>query len=350
MKTNRFGRRPGPGVLLTAVAILLAGTAVMGQDSFLLRDGRTVQGRLIGDDGRRIQVRLPVEGGGVAIQTIPYEDLAARTVYRLRLGRPEARTAEGQIGLAEFALTSGLFDAARRHFGRAALLEPAREDEAAAGLARVQAAAAAALLDSARRKAAGQDPLAAEKDLALLLKEFPDEPAAEDGRALYASLAPAREAAEKRALAEAVSRAEKARQEAVAPATKLHARGVEHVTKGLLATRNRGEAAQHFQEALRACEEARVLLDRVSRENGRAPEMSRLVSQLDGEIRSHILDTDLHLASLYLVRQTPREALAWANRALALDPGNRDALAMRARIESSIQSGSRVGWGKRISH
>ena len=334
--------------LASAVAIV-ANPIAPAQDVLLLKDGRSIQGRVIAEDPDSVTVSLALDGPGRAVQVIAYADLHPRTVYRLRLGRPEARTAKGQLDLAELALAQGLFEASRRHFARAGALDTACEDAATDGIARVRRSAAESLLGRARELAAANAPLDASKELGRLLQDYPDEAAAEEGRKLFSTLAPAREEAERKRVAEATARADEERREAVSPAAAAHARGVKHVTLGLLATKNHAVAVQHFKDALRACEQGLATLRKLAQERPADTALAGIVASMDTRITAHLVETDLHLASLYLVRQTPREALAWANRALALDPENREALAMRARIETAALGSGRFAYAKRLA-
>ena len=64
-------------------------------------------------------------------------------------------------------------------------------------------------------------------------------------------------------------------------------------------------------------------------------ELQNALKELDSNVTEQLVETYLHMASLYVVRTDYRNALASVNKAIALAPKNREAWAMRARIESA---------------
>ena len=71
------------GGFLALVLGLLVGV-LPAQTEVVLKSGKVVPGRIVHDDGSEVEVRIKTGGPGKAIATFKYEELAPKTIYRLR--------------------------------------------------------------------------------------------------------------------------------------------------------------------------------------------------------------------------------------------------------------------------
>ncbi len=329
-------------IVLVVVVLIGDLASVAAQEVFLTRDGRRIEGRLLKNEGDRIRVRLQTKEPGRAVITLRYSQLSPRTIYRLKLGATSRRDGEGQLALADFAMANGLYDAARRHLRLALKADPALEGRVDQALRRLMRLASEDLLEKARRRAREGRFKEAERLVAMLLREFPELPAAREGAALLQDLGPRLEAMRTKELAERLAREEEQRRKLVQPAEQAHARGRRLTRRGLQQSARQSTAIALFRSALKSCKKARTLLARTLSRHGQDATVKRLVQELDREIVAHINQTYVHMGSLYLTRGSYNDALASVNNALALNPKDKEARALRARIEIAA---SESGWG-----
>ena len=78
------------------VFALVAASWALGQAEVYLANGAVIQGRVTEDDGEKIKVALVAEGGTGATSVYRYDQLAPKTLYRLKFNKTERDDFKGQ--------------------------------------------------------------------------------------------------------------------------------------------------------------------------------------------------------------------------------------------------------------
>ncbi|MEZ5990064.1 MAG: hypothetical protein R3F30_13240 [Planctomycetota bacterium] len=120
----------------------------------------------------------------------------------------------------------------------------------------------------------------------------------------------------------------------------------EYNQDGLRESPGGSEAADEFERATKAYESIRRDLGRLRREHDNDFHYRITLDRLDSQAIEGMVQAELNLGSLSLIRGQMNDATGHVNKALVLDPGNDQALAMRSRIElAANQDGYGVyGW------
>ena len=308
------------------------GAIVPREEHLYLDNGRSFTAEVFADDGLSIRVRR----SNAEEQTIPYSDLAPRTVYRLKKARIGDSDAQGELELATFASDSGLYAHARRHYHKALELDPSLRPEVDAGLASLRQAASAKELEEARAAISDGKRAQARKHLTSILKEFPDEPAAATAATLLAEL----DDQAKNARTQSTQAEDEAVQKTLRPARASYEKAVGHNRTGLLAGSSQSKALRSYDRALSEGERSQRQIDKARKRNSQNEALIAAATSLETLVLDVILQANMNSASIYLTRRAFQNALGSANSALALDPKNEEVLALRARIEiAAAQSG-----------
>lgn len=336
---------------VSILALILAlGTAAASslpaQDEVVLKTGVVLKGKVVDDDGAKVTVRLSTDGGGSATAVYPYEDLGAPTLYRVRLARTPRDDARKQLDLAIWAFDQGLLDSARLSYLLAweadAKQGGAIKEDLQAALKR----AAPTAMKLARDDLAAGRVLKAEQRLARILQYLPECTEAEQARALLdETAAKAMEAREQERLAKVSPEArEKTAKQAVAPAKVHYDKAHGLVRQGLKDTEHQSQSIGSFRSALAEFDAARKQLAETLKSEGPQSEFAAHYETWDKMVVGDIVATRLHIASVYFVRGSYKNALEEVNAGLALDAGNAEALGMRGRIEVASSEGGRWRW------
>ena len=325
------------GVRLTLVSA--AGGKVhagLGQMQYLfLKSGGQVRGILIADDGASIELRTQSKG----TRTYTYDQLDPRSVYRLVKAKTPKDDGPGRLELANYARDHGFYAHARRHYKEAQKADSSLAPRIEEDLARLRRNASQDLLAEGREKLDRGDVSGAEKDLTALINEFPLEPAAEQAAALLTEVDARQQ--EEYARSGVKGRSEKITK-TLGPAHKDYEQMVERNRDGLLSSRSQSRAIKHFEAALKEGKRAMRKIEGVRTKNGGDPQYAAACDELQNLVVDQIVHTSINLASVYLTRESYQTALGAVNTAIAYDPDNAEARALRARVETAA---SDDGWG-----
>ena len=318
-----------PRSVLAAIALLLLAAPTVASESIKLKSGKVVRGTATAYDGEKQILHFKLESGEA--QSYALDQLDARSVYLVYTSVIPKENGKGQLQLANLARDAGLFEHAVRRYTYAEQADPALKPEVERERAKGRVMAADFCLKNARDAAAKGDTKEAEKWLGILLERLPNQPqAAEAASLLEASYTKTR--AKKEAAAEAEMSAEL--QKEIKKGKVSFQSMVEDTQKGLTA-KNDSQAERLWKGALKSGDTVLSELDRLEKEYGSDPRVQEGVAKYRRLTSEQLIELNLHLASKALTQSSQKEAKRYCNAALALDPKNGEALAMRARIEQA---------------
>ena len=334
------------GSFLALVLGLLAGL-LPAQAEVVLKTGKLLARRGEARAGRESglpeeKAALQTEGPGKAIATFKYDELAPKTIYRLRMSRTDSDYVKGQMQLAAYALENGLFEDAITSYQLALKANEKQGRGLDAELKALYDSAPPVVLRYARQWIDDGKILDAEKLLARFCENRPDSPEAGEAHKMLYEIAEramgARDARRQRQT-EGVG-SQKTAQEAAKPAKVYYDRAHAKVREALGNTRNQSQAVSLMSSAISDFEKALRLLGNIMEKEGEASDLAAHYDAWDAAVKNDIIETHLHIASIYLTRGSFNQSQRAVNQALALDPNNSEALAMRGRIEIAANEGS----------
>ena len=170
----------------TPVSLGAGGTnRALGELQILsLESGGRVRGTLVFDDGLSIRIRF-ADGN---TKNYTYDELAPKSVCRLMKAKASYDDGPGQIEVGNYARDVGYYAHARRHYEAAVKADPALEDRVERELAKLRALASQQELVQAQAAYRDGRTVEAEDHLANLLREFPDEEAADSATAMLGEI------------------------------------------------------------------------------------------------------------------------------------------------------------------
>jgi tetratricopeptide (TPR) repeat protein len=337
--------RSYPACLFVCVLFGALASVVGAQQEVVLKDGAVIKGRVTEDDGKKIVVQLSLDGEGSGTGNYTYDQLAPSTIYRLRLARIPRGDAKEQLALATYAFDSGLWDDARLSY----VLAEAADKKAGGALkpqidALVERAAPVAM-QMAQKDVDAQRPMTAERRLSRILLYLPECPEAEKARAMLAEIQKkVADEREKKRLAEVAEEARERAKEILAPVKARYDVARALVRDALSAKNRQTYSIQTFRDAIANFEGVRGDLAQLMRDQGPKSDFAAHLPSWDKMVKNDIVDTYLHLASLYFGRSSLIDAQREVNAALAVDPKNSEALAMRGRLEVASSEGGKWKW------
>jgi len=321
-----------PRLIHALVLALLAPAATLAAQQVIgTAFGQTLEGMLVSDDGRTIVFRT---GQGTQM-TLPYSELDAATVFRLMDARTGRNDGPGQLRVGDQAAAAGLFDDARDAYGLAAAADPSLRGQIDAKLTSLRLAASNSLLAEAKHASEHGRPDVALHDLATLLHEFPDEPAAAEGRTMYDSLHASQDAARSQAQSKAQSQAV---QQALAPMENSYAEMRTRIQKGLQSASDQSRSDDDFKAAIETGKSARDSLHGLQGQTASTPGLEAAMKALDQELVDELVNAYTQLANAYNQRSSYNDATTAVDGALALQPNNQQLLQLRAQIASNASS------------
>jgi hypothetical protein len=322
-------------LLIASIVLSLAAPAFAS--TLVLKDGTRLSGRATRydsasktlyfhtDDGKDVQYKL--------------DQFDARSLYVLNASVVPKNDAQKQLMVANYARDIGLYAHAVRRYGETVKTDPALKDTVDAEMTKLRRMAAEDCWKNAEAAKAKGDAKEAEKWLTTLIDKLPDEPEAARARSLLDNYYAKNRAAK---MAEADSKASASLQKQIAKGKALYQEMVEKCTKGLQA-QTPTEARNLFTAAIKDGESVLKEIDDVEKNQKLSSDQVGTLNQYRKVVTDQIVEAHLHMASQQTVQTDYNGALKTVNAALAFDPENQAALAARARIEESVNSG--WGWG-----
>lgn len=336
-------------VLLPSVAALLCILPVQDPEptAFTLVSGGTITGRALAVEGETAVIRATIMGGSATIRR-PLADFEPLSRYLIRLQASPPQDFEGHFAMAQYAHELGLLAQVGEHAGRARAL--AEEDESGAQRARLDAWVADALESAFDTALAQGDLTAARRRLRLLATRVPAERTEDQLGAMFDRLAAAEE--EKRAARRAAAATREAsarRAEQEQQWQRIVARVEEAdalVREGLRQSRRTVQATRRYERAIETYRAAWQALEGLLAQRPDDAELQERAGRLGERIQSSAAEAALHAGNALTVQGDYRSALDWANRVLAMDPGNRDAKELIRTIQiAQAASGAWGRWG-----
>lgn len=320
--------------LITCLLVALPLTAE-AQVTLKLADGTALTGKAKSYDAATQTLEFVADGGRE--MQIGLDELDGRSSYLVNRSNARPDHADTELQLGNFARDVGLYAHSARHYKHARRLDPELRHEVDRQTVILNREAAESCMAMAEEALSEGDRREAEQWLTKLIKRWPDEELR--GRAVTML----------DTLYDQVHGARDDDLEAEAPdllATDLrkgkqyYDRMLEENEKGLLAP-NQNQARSAFNKALREGERALGQLDRVAKKRTDAASQETLQGYRE-LVNDQIIETRIHYASQLMVQSDYKGALRQVNAALAIDSKDKQALAMRSRIENAISRG--IGW------
>ena len=113
--------------------------------------------------------------------------------------------------------------------------------------------------------------------------------------------------------------------------------------RALTSRRGTSQVTRDWTNAVKSGERALRDIDKTRKSTDDTVSLGKL-SEYHDIVAAQIIEIHLHLASHYSTQSSYKKAAIEVNNALALDPTNRAALNMRARIEENASRSSRWWW------
>lgn len=328
---------------LAPIALLVAGAAwappAAASDHLKLTDGTLLVGRATAYDPDARVVTFVTEDGRTL--QIAAADLDRLSAYKLAKTRVKEDDAGDQVKLGNFARDVGLYAHSNRHYGTALSLDPSLAAAVEEQRVVLRREAADFCMKNARAELQRGDEREAERWLTTLLQKLPNEPQAAEAEAMLAELYPKNHEPLDDELEQGLG------EQLLAGDLK---KGKQHydamladIQKGLASSRSTSAAKKSFDAAWTSGQRALDELDRVQKKMEDDPAVAELFDSYRDLVHQHMVDAQIHLASLLTVQTDYQGANEAVGKALSVDPDDREALVARARIEEA----SSRGWGWR---
>lgn len=324
-----------------ALAAFLASPA-SGQDQVVTLKGEVIKGKIVDDDGHRVQIKP--EGDGAMI-TLSYTKLSVDTLYVLKAAKVQKDNGFSQLDFANWCRDHGLFDDARHHYQAAvdakADLEPIVKEQM--GLLRVYAVRD--LMKEARELQGKGDMVGAEKIIVRVVKEFPNEREADAARVMLEHIARSPKAKGSPAVLNAqIMGIETHRQYEKAS---HHLDAATHmIQRGLAATKYQSQAIHFFEQAISEAGHGLKEAQQIDKKAVQHSEVSAEIEKLEQGLGEQIIQAHLHTADMWFMASSFNKANEEAQKVLAIDPDNAEAKNLQTRIQDAKADGGTWGWGE----
>ena len=332
----RLRRFLAPATLLAALSVLALGQqATLKPATIKLKDGTSVTGRPTKYDGDIQTLYFTTDDGRELVFTM--DQLDARSTYLVNRTIASEDDGPRQLAVANFARDAGLYAHSSRHYRWAEQADPSLKPEVEKQAAIMRQKAGDFGLAQAREAAQKGDMADAVKWLKRILEKLPNEPQAKEASRLldqyYARSHESRDAELEAAAPDLLSTDLKVGKQA-------YDSMLEKNKKALQAGSGSG-SKRLFEAAIKDGERAMKELDKVTKDR-KDPAVQETLAGYRERLTEEIIQIYLSLASQYMTQTSYNSALQEVNKALALDPKSRDALAMRSQIQ--VASSNEGGW------
>ncbi|MEM1451913.1 MAG: hypothetical protein AAF726_11915 [Planctomycetota bacterium] len=297
------------------------------------KNGSTIRGTVIETDGNRVRIRVSVAGGtGTAWYTI--DRFTPESQVDLRRAITEDSDLSGQLAVAEFAMDNGLIEDSKKQLRRAALLADDYEENAGPDFK----PRALTLIDRIVVAMVDKgDVRGAESAVSRLLTRHGSDLTEAERVAMVENLEKATGAQKERAQEQRRAELDEASRakidKAIEPILKNITEAEKTHHKALLGSRKRGNALRECDRAIKKYDLALKGLEKLVPESSGDRALVSELAALAQRATTGRYDALLTSASLYLTRGQFNASLERVNTILADDPKNKEAKAMRARIE-----------------
>ena len=325
--------------LLTSLFVLACAALPASAAKLNLKNGTTVTCKVQSYDTATKTLRVLLEDGTQAKYTM--DELDARSAYLLNASLIPKDDAKAQLLTANFARDAGLYAHAARRYRDAVKLDPSLKATVDVEMTKLRRAAAEFCASNVHAAASKGNYSEAEKWAKILIEKLPGEPEAAQAKAALDNYY-AQNRAKK--MAEADAKADAALQKDVEKGKARYAEMVDKSKQALQAT-GTSQSESLFRGALADGSAVLKQIDDLEKKYGSDPQIKEKAGGYRKVVTDQMIETHLHLASQMSTKSDYRGAQKEVNAALALDPKDESALAMRARIEDYSSRG--IGWGWR---
>ena len=300
---------------------------------YVMADGKAIRGKVVATDGARVQIRVSVAGGsGTAWYTIEgFEDKSQVDLRRIILAPEDV---SGALAVAEFAMEKGLLEESRKQLRRTALLA---EDESLEAGPDFRPRAVALIENVVAGLVASGKVREAQNGVSRMLtrhgSDLTDSEREGLMNALDSAVSVREETAQQERRDKLDDKAAAALEKKIAPIEKAIDEGASIRREALLGSRTRGNTRSQVARSVSKYEKALKDLDKLMAESMDDRGLMAELAALGQKATAGMYDSLLTGASLDLTRGQFNKALEAVNRVLADDSENKEALAMRARIE-----------------
>lgn len=322
---------------VAAAALFLTLSApLFAADYVKLKNGQTIRGEATAYDEATKSISFKMEDG--TVRSFKLDELDGRSVYLVNHSRVAKDNAVGQLRLGNLARDNQLFAHAVRHYEYAVKADLKLRPEVDREVAVLKQKAAAWGMQQAKAALTKGNLAEAEKWLVKLVEKVPDEPEGVEAATLLEQHYTQRRAALE---SEATAKASEQFKKDLQPGKRAYDELVAKTQKGLTDKNAGPGATKAFESATKEGERALKELDKLDKKYT-DPATRETLAGYRKMVVAQTVEAHLHLASLMTTRSSYKAALAETNKALALDSGNEQALAARARIEQA--AAERGGW------
>lgn len=320
---------------LIALFVLALAAAPASAATIKLKNGQSITCKVLSYDETAKTLHVRMEDGKETQYTL--DQLDVRSVYLVNASLVPKDNASAMLQVANFARDAGLYAHAARRYGEALKLDPKLKPTIDQEMTVLKRSAAVMCMDNARAAVAKNDLKDAEKWLTVLVDKLPNEPEAKQAASMLDQYyAQNRE----KQMAAADAQATDLLKQDVAYGKRRYTSMVEKTKQGLQAGGG-SQADSLFQSALADGNAVLGEIDRIEKKYD-DPKVQEAASGYRKLAVDQIVEIQMHVASQHCVQSDYRGALKAVQAALALDPKNGSALAMRSKIEEySSESG---GW------
>ena len=292
-----------------------------------LRSGHLLAGQLVSDDGATVEFAFETAQGIKGTTRVAYAEIHPESVAELMLARADQGDSGALMEIAEYAAREGLYELARAYYLAAAEQDSAVADIAERRLVDLAQSVSDAEVQRGMDALEGGDDASARRILRRVQHEFSGTPVAEDAAATIAAI-DARLAAKK---------LDAAREKRLTPIRELLADADQLTGEGLSAALSPEKATRSYLAARSKADSARRRIPpvrRVAQQSGDDETLAAL-EDLERRLDSQDVDNETQLATAYLERGDFTRARQAATAVLALDAGNREALALLGQISAA---------------
>ena len=323
--------------ILTSFALCAAFAGSALAEVLVLADGTRLEGKATAYDSSSETLTWQTTGG--QSRSVKLSEMRPSTAYRVLKGQVPRENGDGQLQLANFARDIEYFAHAVRHYEYALKAAPALEGRIQAEVEVLKARAATWGMARAREEIAKGNLGAAEEWLTKIITKVPDTPEATQAKAMldayYDKVRADRTAAAEQAHADVLSKG-------LAGAKKAYDDMLAANKAALKDDKSGSKAVKSWEKAISSGERAAKELERFEKQNPTG--YGELLPTYRKAVDDELVQVHLHLASHWATRNSYNKALSYANKALAIDPSDEQALSLRNRIIDASSRGLRWIW------
>ena len=316
--------------------------------SYVLKDGKVIRAEILAVNGDQIEMQVHMAAGQMKAAK-PLSDFAPQSAFKILRSVTDRNDIAGHFKLAEFAAEHNLIATARRELRHCRTLAAKKDFDP-----EVEKQLVGQALSILRTLLTNMIEDGKTKDVRYVLSQimtldsdrFTDEDKAGLVDLVQTSLADktAAEASARRANEDDATRSR--REKLLKPVQDGMDRGRAARRKGMLSSKNFSSALGAFDRAIKEFEAVQRRCESIRKKNSNDKVLLQELDSITESAHGYVSSTLLDQASLNLTRGQINEAMGRVNKILGEDPTNRQALAMRARIEIAANEASGFGRGR----